>query len=185
MYDSILLSLIFLSIVFKRKEQLYAFSLLFILYLLKIESTDVIYSFYPLKSEGKWIAENTSINFILNNSSRIIQHLIMTFVLYFFIYKDRRCFIPLVINTVILVLYCMSNVFILSIDSFDIQRFIYNYSSIMGFVVFLSLIDFGDIFYDRVYNNRVFTNNKYISRLYSALAFRVVEKEAKEESRIV
>lgn len=185
MYDSILLSLIFLSIVFKRKEQFYAFALLFVLYLLKIESTEAIYSFYPLKIEGKWIAENTSINFILNNSSRIIQHLIMTFALYFFIYKDRRCFIPIIINTVILVLYCLSNVFILSIDSYDIQRFIYSYSLIMGFVVFLSLIDFGDIFYDKVYNNRVFTNNKYISRLYSTLAFRVVKEKAKKESGLI
>ena len=152
----------------------------------------MIYSFYPLKIEGKWIAENTSINFILNNSARIMQHLIITFVLYFSIYKDRRCFLPILINTVILVLYCLSNIFILFSDSFVIQRFIFEGSrdflgflSPMSILVFLSLIDYGNNIYDRVYNNRIFTNNKYISRLYSTLTFRSIEKEAKKDRGIV
>jgi hypothetical protein len=163
-----------------------AFTLLLLTFFVKVEVANYIYQSFPiLTDEGKWISENLNIHYILSNSSRIFQHLLLTIVIYRYIYTDRRSFIPILINTMILVLYCFSNLFILLVDSFDIQRVIFNYKLITGSIVFLSLIDYGDNVYDRLYSSRLFTNNKYLSRLYSACAFRISEKEAKKESRIV
>ena len=185
MYILSVLLLIVISFFLKKKDQMYAFLLLFFLFLLKSLVTDLIYLNYPLKDGNVWILENSSINFILNNSSRIIQHLTITFFLFLFIYKDRRCFIPILINTVILVLYTLSNLFILFADSYAIQHVIYGYRYVLGSIVVLSLFDYGEYVYDRMYSNSLFTNNKYVSRLYSIFAFRCIKEDAKRKESIV
>jgi len=177
--------IILVSFFLNKKKQSLVFLLLLVTYLLKVESKDLIYVVYPLKDGSKWVNENISMNFILNNSARILQHSLLTVVIYIYAYKDRRCFIPILINTMIVVLYTLSNSLILFSDIYEIQRFIYDYNILTGFIIILSLFDYGDKFYDRLYSYRVFTNNKYIGRLYSTLVFRIIEKEAKKESRVV
>jgi len=179
-YEIILSLLVILSFLFKKNHQAMAFLLLLGTFYLKAFSTDFIATLYPLKNGGVWITENIDINFVLNNTARIIQHLFITFIIYLYIYKDRKAFIPILINTMILVLYCASNMTILFIDSYDLQRIIFSYKEILACIIFLSLLDYGNVFYDKLYTNRVFTSGKYISRLFSAIAFRQLEKEKKE-----
>ena len=178
---------------------MFAFLLLLATYYLKSEASGLIREYYPIlciieecgiinhahEFGDVWLPESYSMHFFLLNLSRVVQHSIITVVLYLYIYTDRKSFIPFLINTMIVVLYSSSSLVIFFTDNLDAQRIIVGYKEIFGSLVLLSLFNYGNNFYDRLYNRRVFNTNKYISRLYSVIVFRKFEKKAEKESGIV
>lgn len=116
--------------------------------------------------------------FLLNNTLRVIQHIFMSYIIYYHIYKNHRSIAPFFVNTMISVLYTSSNVAILS-NNWVIQNIIYDHKMILGFLIMLSMVDYGDKVYGRIYGNFANSNNKYISRLFTNIYIKQDgEKEA-------
>lgn len=113
--------------------------------------------------------------FLINNSARIVQHLLLILLVIKITYKDHRAILPLVISTVIVVFYCISNMFILSypLDSVnavvngsrDVQKVIYSIKTPLGMLSLLSLLDYGDNVYGKLFRNINISRNTFIGNL--------------------
>lgn len=185
MYEFAICVIIYISLKNNKVNQAEAFALLLLSYFAITPFYGYANEWFPLKDVGgNWIKENFENHYTMTNILRVLQHLFLSITIFFTVYKDRRAFIPTLINTVIIVLYLSSCLFIFQLDSLDIQRFISINRVGLGLLVLLSLIDYGDRAYDRIYSTRVFTSGGYLSRLYSVFAFRTLLEEKKESEVI-
>lgn len=113
--------------------------------------------------------------YLINNSTRIIQHICLIFIVLKVTYKDHRAILPILLSTVIVVLYCLSNILILNypLDSVnphvngsrDIQKIIYSSRVILGSLSVLSLIDYGDNVYGKLFKYFNISRNTLIGNL--------------------
>jgi len=136
-------SILIFLIIIKGGEQRKAFLLFAILFTAKVFLTDIIKVNF---------SDDKTTRFFLNNTVRIIQHLIMTISFFYFIYKDKRSIPPILINTMIVVLYFVSNILIL-FDEWYVQIIIYNYKTLFGCLVIISMVDLGHGFYERIFSS--------------------------------
>jgi hypothetical protein len=132
------------------KDQKKVFALFLGTFLIKIVFSNFV-SFFEIKET----------RFLLNNSFRIFQHLFLSVIITKYIYKDHRAIIPILINTMIVLLYSLSNIAIFY-DSWSVQFIIFDYKLIFGSMVILSFIDYGEGAYNGIFGDSVNINNKYI-----------------------
>ncbi len=145
--------ILFLIILGKR-EQKQAFFFFLFLYALK-----VVFTSYVAVGFGR------EDRFLANNTARLIQNLIMSYVLYKYIYKDHRSIIPVLILSIISVVYFISNITILYND-WIVQNLIYNYRYFLGSLIILSIVDLGRKNYERLYDNDYMRNNKHFNNMF-------------------
>jgi len=128
-------------------------------YVLKVYVHDYAVTKYPIGNEKH----------LIDNFFRVVQYLVIFISSYKLTYRDRRAIIPLFVSTVIIVLYALSNIVIFShmpLDSpdvvtngsRDVQKLIYAIRYYLGAIAVLSLIDYGDSFYDRLLGTKLFNN---------------------------
>lgn len=153
MINDLLILIFFILLSISNKSQLKIFGFYFVLVLIKYSFTYLFASNYILIDR-----------FIVNNTSRIVEFLLMSLFIYK-IYKDRRTVIPVFILSSISVVYFASIIFILY-NNWNVQNIIYNYRYFFGALVVFSFIDYGNKFYDKLFNSRVFSS-KLVSNLFN------------------
>ena len=181
MYVYVIIAIILCSLIFYKKEQSIAFATLLCTYLLVSPIYKFVGDIYPLQIANTWQYDNLKTHYFITNSIRIVQHLAITFILYFFVYKDRRSFIPILVNTLIILVYCFCNLLLFVEESnYAGQRFLYEFKYIFSTFIFISLLDFGNSFYDRVYTFSVFKSSKYMRSISTTFNLLQNKEENKE-----
>lgn len=139
--------------------QLIVFICILILYLARAEIYDMLLYknliifdtniYYFLFTED--LTKNQ--RFLINNFTRTIQHIVLIYIVLKVTYKDHRAIIPWLLSTVIALLYILSNFYIFTYESREIQKIIYAVRIPLGILSLLSFVDYGDKFYGKLFRN--------------------------------
>lgn len=140
--------------ILSNNEQKAIFNLFFLTFAVKILLSFVV-SF----------VDHKVLRFALNNLTRIIQFLVIGYFSIKYIYKDRRCIIPILVLSSFTVVYFVSSL-LMFINDKSLQIIIFNYRYLFGFIIIASLVDYGNIFYDKLFNNR-YIDSESIGRIFN------------------